>query len=209
MKVIQLIDLIIDRLAGGDAPQELKGKHHPEIIRKHISLVYDYLINTVVYPQAVRNNNLGYLDPYVKTYLGVEIQEDSDRDEKYSDIPSAYISLPMNRGIRMISPEQGQHKPFLYRDNNSSRLYSNLDVDIVYDEVRFYVEANKVFYSKHISPLMNTVLMKLIVPFEEMDDDDEVNIPTGFGKAIVDMVVDSMLGKPLEKYTNDNNSNTR
>jgi hypothetical protein len=33
-----LVDLILDWLAGGDAPSDIKGKYHPEIISKHLEL---------------------------------------------------------------------------------------------------------------------------------------------------------------------------
>lgn len=206
MTTREWIDLMIDRLAGGDCPQELKGKYHPEIIRRHLGIVHNYLIGKVAYPQAVQTKDIGFLDAYTKTFNNVAIQEDAIRDEKYSNLPASIISLPSNRGVHLISPQQGQHKPFLYRDNNTSRIFSNLEVDVAYAEGRFYVEGDKVFY-KHIPYGVDKVLMKLIVPFEGLEDDDQVVFPTGYGKIVGDMVFESMRGK-FEKHSNDNNSNT-
>jgi hypothetical protein len=208
MTARQWIDLVKDVLAGGSAPQELKGKNHPEILRKHLTIVHNYLVGKVAYPQALAMGDLGYLDSYAKTFLDVPILYDEERDEKYSELPSTYIPIPKNRGIRMIAPQHGQDKPFLYRDNNTKRIFSNLDVQDVYPEGRYYLERNKIYYSG-LPYEMDVVLMKLVIPFDAFDDNDEVVFPTGYGKIVTDMVIQSMLGKPLEKFINDNNSNTK
>ena len=72
---------------------------------------------------------------------------------------------------------------------------------------RFYVEGDKVYYSKHLSNDYTNVLMKVIPDFDSLDDDDEVNVPTSYGKVIFDIVVQSLQGKPFEKVSNDNNPN--
>jgi len=203
-----LIDLIKHKLAGGDCPQELKGKYHDEIVSKHITLALNYLINDVIYVRANKNKDWGSLDPYAKTFLGNIIKYNEERNERYIDLPSDYIPLPKNRGIRIVSPEQGQDKPFLYRDNNTSRIYKNLDVNDVYNEVRFYVEGNKLFFSEHLPNYVETVLIKIIQPFDAMNDDDNVVVPQGYGKVVIDLVFQSMMGMPLEKASNDNNANT-
>lgn len=208
MTARQWIDLMIDVLAGGDAPQSLKGKHHPEVIRKHLTIVHNYLIGKVAYPQAVQLHDVGFLDSLAKTFMDVDIEEDEARGEKYSELPSTYIPLPHNRGIRMVAPQQGQSKPFLYRYNNSSRILDNLDVSDVYPEGRYYLENNRIYYSG-LPYEMDKVLIKMVIPFDAFDDDDEVVFPAGYGKIVSDMVIQSMAGKPLEKFINDNNANTK
>jgi len=203
-----LIDLIQHRLSGGDTPQELKGKYHPRIIEKHCELALNYLVNTIAYKEAQRNMDWGVLDAYAKTYTDVEVLTDEIRNEKYSVLPSKYVALPKNRGIRMVAPIQGQDKPFVYRDNNTKWLYSSLDVNTVSADVRFYVEGEKIFYSEHIPNVITAVLIKMIVPFSDLGANDEVVIPQGFGKVVVDLVLQSMMGMPMEKVSNNNNANT-
>ena len=202
----QLTDLIIDRLAGGDCPQELKGKYHPEIVSKHIGIAMNYLMQNIVYKEAERYG-MGILDAYTKTYKNVEVLFDDDRNEKYSILPCSVIMLPDNRGVRMISAMHDQKNNFIYRNNNDVSIYGQLDVDAISPRARFYVESKNVFYDTHLSSDITLVLMKLIPEFDSLDDNDEVGIPTAYGKLIFDLVIQSMLGKPLEKMSNDNNSN--
>lgn len=201
------VDALIDFFANGDCPQEMKGKYHPEIIAFHLGVALDYLITKVLYPEASKTNNWGMLDVYVKTYLNVPILDDTDRDERYSDLPIQPVNLPSNRGVRFISTNKDQSYRFIYRDNNTENIFGGLDVDEVITTPRYYVEGKKVFYSHHLPYDLKFVLMKLIPPFDALDDDDDVNIPQGYGKLVFDLVAQSLSGRKLEKVSNDNNSN--
>jgi hypothetical protein len=150
---------------------------------------------------------MGIFDAYTKTYKNVEVLTDEDRNEKYSILPCSVVVLPDNRGVRMISPMHDQKNSFVYRSNNSLNIYGNLDVDAVSKRTRFYVESNNIFYDAHLSDDITQLLMKLIPEFDSLDDDEEVGIPSAYGKLIFDLVIQSMLGKPLEKMSNDNNAN--
>ena len=208
MKKIEIIDVLKHRLAGGDCPQELKGKYHPEIISKHITMVLNYLIKDVLYKEILRDNNWGLLDSYVKSFENISILENENRNEKYSILPASVVSLPANRGVRLVCYMQTQSSPFFYRNNNTSNIYGGLDVEEVSQQVRYYVEGNKVYYSNHITATASKVLMKLIVTFDNLEDDDDIEIPSGYGKLLFELVMQSMLGMPLEKISNDNNANT-
>jgi len=203
----QWIDVLKDALANGDCPQELKGKYHPEIIGKHIGIAFDYLVAKVLYPEASKTNNWGALDAYAKAYENVAILENTARCERYSILPIQPISLPANRGVRTISPMRDQSYRFIYRDNNTSNIYEKLEVNDVITIPRYYVEGSNVFYSSHLPANLSKLLFKLIVPFDELDDEDNVNIPQGYGKLVFDLVYQSMGAKTLEKVSNDNNSN--
>jgi len=202
-----LIDLLKHRLAGGDCPQELKGKYHPKILEKHIEIVQNYLIKTVAYREAEKQNDWGLLDAYTKTYPNVAVNFDEERNEYYCDIPISIVDLPQNRGIRFISDRQNQAVQYIYRDNNSVDIFSNLDIDRVSTKPRWYRESDKVFFSRHLSSLINGVLMKLIPAFSSLEDNDEVSIPSAYAKSIFDLVFQSLMGMPPEKMSNDNNSN--
>ena len=204
----ELTEVIIDRLANGDCPQEIKGKYHPEIVDAHIGMALDYLISKVMYPEAERAGDWGMLDAYAKPFTNVEILYDAERNEKYSNLPVQPVSLPKNRGVRLISAMRDQKYRFIYRDNNSNNIFGNLDVEDVILEPRFYVEGGrKAFYDGHLPINMDKVLMKLIVPFDQLDYEDDVTIPQGYGKLLFDMVFQSLAGIGLEKVSNDNNAN--
>lgn len=203
-----LIDLLKHRLAGGDCPQELKGKYHPKILEKHIEIVLNYLVKTVTYKEAEREQDWGLLDSYTKTYPNVPILEDTQRMERYCELPVNVIDLPQNRGIRFISDQENQAIQYIYRDNNSVDIFSNLDIDRVSTKPRWYREKKKVYFSRHLSPNITGVLMKLIPNFSDLEDNDEAPIPSAYAKSIFDLVFQAMQGMPPEKMSNDNNSNT-
>lgn len=207
MKKIEIIDVLKHNLAGGDCPQELIGKYHPEILSKHIEMAWNYLIKTVAYREAEQLDDWGLLDAFTKTYVPVEVKFDEVRNERYSNLPVSIVDLPRNRGIRFISDIHNQSNQYLYRDNNSVDIYSNLDVSKVIPTPRYYREGDKVFYSG-LSSLIPNVLQKLIPNFSSLDDDDEVPIPSAYNKLIFDLVYQQMMNLRPEKLSNDNNSNT-
>ena len=203
----QWVDLVLDMLASGDAPQEIIGKYHPEIIDKHIGIAFDYLAAKVLYPEASKTNNWGALDAYAKAFEMVEIFDHTERQERYCNLPVQPISLPSNRGIRVVSPMTDQEYRFMYRDNNSNNIYGKLEVDDVVTVPRYYLEGQRLYFSKHLPFQLKYLLIKLIVPFSSLDYEDEVNIPQGYGKLVFDLVYQSLGAKRLEKVSNDNNAN--
>jgi len=202
----QLIDLLKHRLAGGDCPQELKGKYHPEILAKHISLAHNYLLKTVAYREAEQTGDFGLLDAYTKTYI-IDVLFDDLRKEYYSLIPIKIVDLPENRGIRFLSDVENQSIQYIYRSNNSEDIYNNLDVSKVSKRTRYYRERDKVYYRGVIIEMKEQVLAKLIPDFDSLEDEDDVSIPSAYGKLIFDLVFQSMSGMPMEKVSNDNNAN--
>ena len=89
------VDLIKDRLAGGDAPQEIKGKYHPEIIAKHIGVAYKSIIYEA-YKEAKRLGEESNLQNYVKAYT-VSVAKDTTRDQYYSDLPVHFFRKKKKR----------------------------------------------------------------------------------------------------------------
>lgn len=202
----EFIDLLKHKLAGGDCPQELKGKYHPEIISRHLSMAFNHAVNRR-YDQSVKKGNFDYLDAFTKTYAGVSVQYNDLRDEKYADIPVSYMSLPKNRGVRLVYPGSAVDRFFRYRANNRQTIMSMLDVGQQAEHASFYVEGNKIYFW-NIGDY-DAITMKIVVAFDNLEDDDEVPIPQGYEKIIFDLVFQTMLEQPPEKLSNDENSKAR
>ena len=201
-----LIDLIIHKLSGGNTSPDIKSKYHPEIITKYIELAFNSLINTVQ-NQSIRYKDLGQLDSYVKTYSSVTVSYDDTRKEYYSDLPVNIIGLYMNRGIRYICPIYDQSYHFIYRKNNSTDIYSELEVSKIDSRPRYYLEGTKVFYDKMTTEIVdNGVLMKLIVPISVLDEDDEIPIPAGQEQYVIDFIMKYLQQMFPEDVNNDTNS---
>ena len=208
MKKIEFVDLIKHKLAGGDCPQELKGKYHPEIIARHLSMAFNHAVNRRFDADAKRGM-FDNLDAFTTTYSGIDVEYDKGRQEYYAIIPKSYMSLPKNRGVRLVYPDGSVENFFKYRENNRATIMSNLDVDKIAEYVAFYIENDRVYFA-HLSPeYVEKVSIKLIPTFEALDDSEYVPIPAGYEKMLFDLVVESMMRQRPEKMSNDENSNTQ
>jgi len=197
------IDLIIDWLAGGDAPADIKGKYHPEIISKHIETIY----NAIIFEDSmarIHKKQYSNLDSYTKTYY-VDLELDEIRDEYYFTLPGDIIQLPDNRGIRKICLKQDQAYSFIYRSNNTVDIYSELEASMVHDRPRYYLENVKVYIDEELREeiVEEGLLAKLVVSFNEFEDTDELPVPAGKDNMIFDMIVEKLRKKPKEEnYSN-------
>ena len=187
----ELIELILDRLSGGDAPQEVRGRYHPEIISKHIGMAYRTLV-------SYTDN----LDSYSKSYI-TSVSLDIEREQYYSDLTASIVILPENAGIKQISPVKDQATSFIPIGLASYPVFSELEVSKVDDVPAFSLEGSKVYYT-WMKEDITSVLMKLVVEFDEYDDDDDINILAGKEENIFQIVVNNLMGKPLEDLKNDN-----
>lgn len=189
-----LIELVIARLAAEVADK--KTQYSQQEIEKYVEIVYNSVINSVCV-SAISQQDYSALDSYIKAYKNVSVTCDTDRDEWYSTLPASIIQLPSNRGIVSISPMKDRKISFIYRRNGASEIYENLEVGLINTTPTFYVENSDIFYcSRMDSDLAEEgVLMKLIVPFDEFDDDEEITLPGGKDFDIVGLVVEAILGK--------------
>lgn len=200
----QAVEITIDYLAGGSCPADLRGKYHPEIVSKYWEMVYGeilYQINA----NAIDYRDFGQLDSYVKAYKNVAVLYDAERDEHYSLLPASVVQLPKNRGIRSISPMQDQKVKFWYSDNNTDDVYSELEVGKIINRVRYYVENNKVYY-RNYDHNFTGLLFKLIVPFSEFADEDNIAIPAQQNMQVFNMIVSLLRQAPPEKQSTNNTS---
>ena len=204
MLKIQHIDLILDYLSGGDAPASVRGRYHKKIIEKHIEVVYNAIIAEETKKAAI-TKSWSDLDAFTKAYE-VDVNYENGREEYYSNLPAKVMQLSKNRGVRKIYPKKDQRYSFIYRNNNTIDIFSELEVDKIEERPRYYIESQKVYYD-YIGPEMAAegVGMKLVVPFSEFDDNDEVALPNGKDNLIFDMVIARLIQKTEETKFNDNN----
>ena len=202
------IDLIIHKLNGGDSTPDTKGKYHPEIIAKYVELAFSSIINGIQ-EQAIKYRDFGQLDSYTVTYSPVTVTYDSTREEYYSDLPAKIMNLYKNRGMRFITPTNDQSYHFIYRENNTSNVYNELEVGLLDNKPRWYIEGDKVYYDKQnmIDEIKNNgVMMKFIVPLDEIEEDVNMPIPAGREDYVIDFILKYLQQMLPEDVNNDNNS---
>jgi hypothetical protein len=103
---------------------------------------------------------------------------------------------------------QDQKLKFWYSDNNTDDVYSELEVGTIIARTRYYVENNKVYYRNYDHNITG-LLFKLVVPFSEFDDEDNIAIPAQQNAQVFNMIVNLLRQKPPEKHTNDNQTKTQ
>jgi hypothetical protein len=131
------------------------------------------------------------------------ILQDPISDKFYSELPAQIMSVNNNQGIRLISPAKEESTAFLPRRQLSTYLMDGLDVNTM-DNIFYTLEGRKVYYSGNIDCRWENVLMKLAVKFEELEDEDWINIPDGDSAQIFQMMLGFMTGKLPSDLTDDN-----
>ncbi len=211
MRKIELVEMVQDWLSGGDAPADVRGKYHPQIIEKYIEAAYNdliYQVATASMNPKEKQVDWSQLDAFAQIFRNITVDDDADRGLKYSVLPFPPVKLPEEVGIRLISPEDDPSNPFAHVDNNSQSIFATLDVGII-DTVPSYsvekVTGNeyRVYYDVNIGSTTE-VTMLLILPFSQFDDYDEVLMPAGKDLSIIDTIVERLREKPQEDTINDN-----
>lgn len=206
MRKIELIELVKDYLAGGDAPDDVKGRYHDEIIANFIALAYGQVVFDT-FLEGKAHSDYSVLDAWAKNHT-INIVS--------STVPLPYppVQLPNGMGIRQVAVSDDLSVTFAYWDTNAKSVFSALEVGSVSTKPWFYLEQNAgTGTNSHLLQVGNvpdgcsTVKVKMIVPFKYIDDFETVSIPGGKENTLIGYVIDIMRQKPPEDVINDNKAN--
>jgi len=200
----ELSELIQELKGGGD--QGPSTKYHDTVVWK----VADICQATVVTIAFRENQKLGGYDvngDWISTFENVPVCFSENRNEYYSDLPAGIISLPNNRGLRMVSPMGNQADKFNIDRSGGDALWAELEAGSEGSDV--YIEGSKLFYrnlSKFIAK--NGVLVKMVRNISGLDEDDLIPIPSGYEEMFLAKVMDlfSESKATLDDDTNDGRS---
>ena len=198
MTKAQFIELVKRNLQGGDGTPELRGRYHQREIELYISMAFDASLNSRLnekqeYREDLGINNWKY-DALTKSFV-VPILEDTIRQRRYSELPEHILSITNNGGIRMICPIHEESTQFFPRALTDTFLMDGLDVGQLSGLIYYNLEKKRVYYSGDIDCTWENVLMKLAVKFEELEDDDDFDIPDGKDLEIFQAVIQLMNAK--------------
>lgn len=203
MRKIELIELVQDYLAGGDAPDDVRGRYHPEIISNMLAMAFNDII-MATYLEAKTYSDYSMLDSWALNYT-------LNITNSKVTLPYPPVQLPNNMGIRQVSPSDDNTNAFAYRENNANAVFAALEVGSISEKGTFYLEMEtttkgnvSVLYLGNVPTGCNSVKVKMIVPFEQMDDYDYVSIPGGKDKQLIGNVIEILRSKPPEDIINDN-----
>jgi len=133
-----------------------------------------------------------YVDgAFIYTFPKVAVEKDCETNMYYSVLPSSTITLPNETGIFHISLRKEQTKPFVRVPNGYVGLMSGLLVEAMEGFRTFFQEGTRIYYPTiKASDGVKEVLMKLVVGIDNIDDDEQLNIPKDLQLQIVNMAVE-------------------
>ena len=204
MRKITLIDLAQDFLAGGDAPDDVKGRYHPEVISNYLALAYNAVV-MATYLEGKQHSDYSVLDAWALNHtlpIASNIVE----------LPYPPVQLPNGMGILQVACGNDLTNVFAYRETNANAVFNALDVGQVSTKPTFYLEQNAtgVGTKSHVLQLalipdgVSEVKVKMIVPFDQVDDYATISIPAGKEQLLIDSVITLMRQKLAEDTINDN-----
>ncbi len=215
MKKVELQELIQDFLFGDDAPDDVKGQYHDEVILKHMENAFNAVVQQSWY-ESKTTSDYSVLDAWARNYE-VAITDLADNAGNVI-LPFPPMQLPDNRGIVQVTPSDDLTNPFMYLETNSQGVFAALEVSTVMTNPDFYLEQNpssidnvnthRLVVSK-VPDGVTDVLVKMIVPLSRVDLYDEVVMPAGKEDMIVRGVIELLQGKPVGDTRNDNLPNIR
>jgi len=200
-----LIELVRDRINGEFQAKQL-GKFGDQKIAYYVGQVYNSAL------VATFTRNLTDFSPYIKEYKSVAISQDATTETYYSTLPSPIVVLPRKAGsgIMRISGLTSTSVEFVPMTNGDLQTIDGLEVDDIDDVIGYVFKNGRVEYQGMTATVAaGTVKMELVIPFEEYEDTDYVQIPTGSNEMIIQGVVNLLIGTPDADKLNNNNSVNR
>jgi hypothetical protein len=203
MRKITLIDLAVDYLSGGDAPDDVRGRYHPEIVSNLLALAYNAVVMQT-YLEGKQHSDYSVLDAWARNHT-INIVNNTVA------LPYPPVQLPNGMGILQVACGNDLTNVFAYRETNSNAVFNALDVGSVSNKPTFYLEQNTgsgnnshVLQVALVPDGVTSVKVKMIVPFDQVDDYETISIPAGKENMLFDAVVTLLREKPPEDTVNDN-----
>jgi hypothetical protein len=206
MRKIELIELVKDYLAGGDAPDDVKGRYHDQIIANFLALAYNQVVFQT-FMEGKAHSDYSVLDAWAKNHT-INIVDST------APLPYPPVQLPNGMGILQVACGNDLTNVFAYRQTNANAVFAALDVGSVSTKPTFYLEQNTgsginshVLQLAQVPDGVTSVKVKMIVPLDQVDDFETVSIPGGKEDTIIGYVIELMRQKPPEDEINDNKAN--
>jgi hypothetical protein len=206
MRKIHLIELASDYLSGGDAPDDVKSKYHPEVIANLLAIAYNGIVMQT-YLEAKQYSDYSVLDAWALNH-SINIVSNAVA------LPYPPVQLPNGMGILQVSAGSDITNTFAYRETNANSVFNALEVGSVSTKPTFYLEQNAgAGNNSHVLQVSNvpegctSVKVKMIVPFDAVDDFTTISVPAGKEMDILGAVVELLRSKRGEDVINDGIAN--
>ncbi len=197
-----LIEIVQFRLAGGNTTADGIGKYHPEIIAVFIARAFEQIMYQVLMKEESN------LDLYAKWYDNIPVVFDNNRHTYTATLPVSVVQFPKSAGIRRIMPDRLLHNgnmdsSFVPIKIGAEEAYNNLEAGKISSKCG-YRQIGKTIDLVFHNPNVKYLSMLLVVPFDELEDEDTVYLPSGQDLTLIDMVTQLMGINKMEDQSNNN-----
>ncbi len=214
MKKIAIIEAVMDHFAS-DLAGDMKGKYHPEIIKTHLSNAFNQTIHNV-WLNGKKYSDFSQLDAWSKTYEVTVLAQVGTNAHAF--LPFAPVQLPDGMGIRQVCDHDDNTDVLAPVEATSNVVFAELEVNTMDDTSTFRLEMNNLSVgageSSHmlklekmpVAPVAITSLdVMMIVGPEQLDDYEDLCMPSGAEDSLIRQVIDLMSKKPQVDNLNDQN----
>lgn len=196
-----LIEMVQHRLAGGNTNADGIGKYHDEMVAVFIARAFEQ----IMYQVFMRDKS--NLDLYAKWYDGVPVVYDNNRHTYTATMPVSVVQFPETAGIRRIMPDRlnkgDMNNSYIPVRIGAEEAYNNLEVGKISSKSGYRLIGKTIDLIFH-NPNVEYLSMLLVPPFDELEDEDTVYLPSGQDVALIDMVTQLMGINKLEDQANNN-----
>ena len=208
-----IIDTIIDFL-GSDAAGDAKGVYHPEIVKQHLSNVFNQVIyNTWI--SGKKSSDFSQLDAWSKTYEVAVVSQVGAKAHGF--LPFAPVQLPNGMGIRQVADNADTSTVFAPMESTADVVFAELDVNTMDSTSTYKLEQNNLNTdegeSSHMlkfgklpeapSTTIASVDVLMVQNIEQTGDYDIIVMPQGSEDSLVKQVIDLMSKKQESDTSND------
>jgi hypothetical protein len=124
------------------------------------------------------------------------VLKDENTDEYYINTPSSAVSLPFGIDIRRVWSKKG--KGYIEVPGGFNDLYAGMEASMLGGNIGFYrLGGNLVFVNMNNANKPNEVSVTMLLPFGNLDEDDEINIPSDMVDEVIEIVF-SKFAKTLQ-----------
>lgn len=195
--VSKLTALIADGKSGGDPTAG--SKYHP----KNIIAIADIVRNTLIETEYKQTGTIS--DVLVKAFENVEVKKNTERDEKFSDLPSIIAAIIDGLALRQVSSMKDQIGVYSIGVNGSRAVFEGLAGQLT-DRPTVYLEGNKIFY-ENPNPAVKKVLIKMIPSISSLGKNETIPVPGNKEKLFIDLISEMLdeTKQTIQDKTNDSN----
>ncbi len=118
----------------------------------------------------------------LQAFNGIAVSKDTSRKQFYSDLPKRVLSLPKGRALEMNTNCNKRIIPLGQGDDAMEEYYACFKSVISYQ-----LEGQRVWYYG-MPPLVQSVRAKYLVHLADLDDDDEVLLPSDGEVKVMDLM---------------------